>query len=132
MAKSKELEKKNASEVAARDKEQERFIRPRTSVYEYEDSVKIFMDIPGVAEDKLDISYQNGELEIIGKKDKWDKKEINPVYCERFEGTYRRVFSVDETLDVQSIDAKVSMGVLELTVPKIEAVKPRKIEIKTS
>jgi len=54
---------------------------------------------------------------------------MKPCYCERFDGHYRRVFSVDETLDVKKIDAKLSKGVLELTIPKTEAVKPRKIDI---
>ena len=132
MAESRQLEKKKGSDVAASDKVQERFIRPRTCVFEYDDSVKILMDMPGVSRDKLDISYQRGELEIVGKRNMWNKADMKPVYCERFEGSYRRVFSVDETLDVQNIDANVTLGMLELTIPKIEAVKTKKIEIKTS
>jgi len=131
MAERKELEKKKSSEVAASEEAIERFIRPRTSVYEYDDSVKIIMDIPGVNKDNLDISYKQGELMVVGRREKWNRDDMKPCYSERFDGHYRRVFSVDETLDARKIDANLSQGVLELTIPKTEAVKPRKIEIKS-
>jgi HSP20 family protein len=130
MAEGRELEKRKDSEVAASEEGSERFIRPRTSVNEYEDSVKIIMDVPGVSKENLDISYKQGELMVVGKRERWNTENMKPCYCERFDGHYRRVFSVDETLDVKKIDAKLSKGVLELTIPKTEAVKPRKIEIK--
>jgi HSP20 family molecular chaperone IbpA len=131
MAEGKELDKKKSSEVAASEEPSERFIRPRTSVYEYDDNVKIIMDIPGVSKDNLDISYKQGELMVEGRREQWNREDMKPCYCERFDGHYRRVFSVDETLDARKIDANLSQGVLELTIPKTEAVKPRKIEIKT-
>lgn len=127
----KEIKKREPSEVGAKEEKIERFIRPRTSIHEYDDSVKIIMDIPGVSREDVDIDFDHGELTITGKRDTWDKEKMQACYCERFDGSYRRVFSLDDTLDPNKIDAKLSLGVLELTIPKIEAVKPRKIEIKT-
>ncbi len=128
----KDIQKKETSEVKAKEEQVEKFIRPRTSIHEYEDSVKLIMDIPGVSKENVDINYNRGELTITGKRETWDKESTKPCYCERFDGSYRRVFSLDETLDPGKIDAKLALGVLELTIPKVEAVKPKRIEIKTS
>jgi HSP20 family protein len=90
------------------------------------------MDIPGVNKDNLDIHFDRGELTITGKRETWDRESLKSCYCERFDGHYRRVFALDNTLDADKIDAKLVQGVLELTIPKTEAVKPKKIQIKVS
>jgi len=128
----KELKKREPSEVRTKEEPRERFIRPWTSIREYDDSVKIVMDVPGVSKENMDIQYNRGELTITGRKEAWDREKMRPYYVERFEGNYKRVFSIDDTLDPENISAKLSRGVLELTIPKIEAVKPKKIEIKTN
>ena len=128
----KELQKRDSSEVRTKEEPRERFIRPRTSIHEYDDSVKIVMDVPGVSRENIDVQYNRGELTVTGKKESWDREKMQPYYVERFEGNYRRVFSLDDTLDPEHISAKLSLGVLELTIPKIEAVKPKKIEIKAN
>ncbi|MFW6139381.1 MAG: Hsp20/alpha crystallin family protein [Spirochaetota bacterium] len=127
----KDIEKRKSTDMETPREQQERFIRPRTSVSEYDDRVRITMDVPGVNRDHLDISYNRGELTITGRRETWDREKMNACYCERFDGGYRRVFALDETLDPEKIDAKLSNGVLELTIPKKEAVKPKKIEVKS-
>jgi HSP20 family protein len=131
MSDSKELEKKKASDVRVKTEEQERFIRPRTSIHEYDDSVVIFMDLPGVSKENLEINYNRGDLSVIGRRETWDLEKFKPCYSERFDGSYRRIFSLDETLDPEKIDAKLNSGVLEITIPKVESVKPRNIKIKS-
>jgi HSP20 family protein len=130
MAENKNLEKKSATDVKTRDEKADRYIRPRTSIHEYEDSVQIIMDLPGVSKDSLDISFNRGELTITGQREPWNREKMRPYYCERLEGSYRRVFALDSTLDAGKIDANFKNGVLELAIPKVEAVKPRRIEIK--
>jgi len=130
MAEKKDLEKRKSSEVQARDEKQKKFIRPRTSIHESPDAVVIVMDIPGVSKNNVDIHFNRGELTVTGHREPWDKDKMKPCYCERLEGSYRRIFSLDNTLDPGKIDARLNEGVLELVIPKVEAVKPRKIEIK--
>jgi HSP20 family protein len=132
MAERKDIEKRKEGEVAASEEKQEHYVRPRTSIYETEDSFRILMDIPGVRKENLEINYNRGELAVTGKREAWDRENLTSCYCERFDGNYRRIFALDNTLDVNKIDAKLSEGVLELSIPKIGAVKPRKIEIKSS
>lgn len=131
-AKNNEITKRKTTEAARREETRERFIRPRTTVHEMDDAVKIVVDLPGVSKENLDISFNHGELAIVGKRDVWDKEKMKPVYVERFEGGFRRSFVLDETLDAEKIDAKLNNGLLELTIPKVEGQKPRKIEIKTA
>ncbi len=131
MAENKEIAKRTATEPA-KTEERERFIRPRTTVFELDNAVKILMDLPGVSKDNLDISYNRGELTIIGRREKWDREKMRPVYIERFDGGFKRVFAIDDTLDAQKIEAKLNNGVLEIVIPKVEARQPKKIEIKTA
>jgi HSP20 family protein len=132
MAERKDIEKRQRTDTAVRTEQPERYIRPRTSVYEQEDSITVMMDLPGVSKNNLDISFNKGELTVTGRRDTWNTDEMKACYCERFDGNYRRTFAIDNTLDASKIDAKLNKGVLELSIPKVEAVKPRKIEIKTS
>ncbi len=132
MAEKKDIAKRTEGEVVSAEEKAERYIRPRTSVYEMDNAVRIIMDVPGVSKDNLDINFNRGELTITGRREIWDRENLKSCYCERFDGHYRRVFALDNTLNANKIDAKLAQGVLELTIPKVEAVKPKKIEIKTS
>jgi len=132
MLEKKDVEKRKGSEVSTEEQKQTRYIRPKTSINETPDSVVIEMDVPGVSKENLEIQFNRGELTIIGHRESWDRGKMNACYCERIDGSYRRVFSLDNTLDPGKIDAKLTQGVLELVIPKVEAEKPRKIEIKTA
>jgi len=132
MANAKDLEKRSSVDVKAPEDKGERFMRPRTSIHEYDDSVRIMIDMPGVSRDKLDINFNRGELIVIGRRDTWEKGSMKSVYCERFDGNFRRVFALDTSLNPEKIDAKLVNGVLLLTIPKRESEKPKKIEIKSA
>lgn len=69
---------------------------------------------------------------MIGRRETWQKDHMKAVYCERFDGNFRRVFALDNSLDPVKIDAKLTNGVLTLTIPKRESQKPKKIQIKGS
>jgi HSP20 family molecular chaperone IbpA len=132
MTNSKDLEKKGPSSVKVPEDKGERFMRPRTSIHEYGEYVKIMIDMPGVSKDRLDINFNRGELTVIGRRETWQKDSMKAVYCERFDGSFRRVFALDTSLDPEKINAELVNGVLLLTIPKRESEKPRKIEIKGS
>jgi len=132
MANTKDLAAGASSDLKVPEDKGERFMRPRTSIHEYEDHVKIMIDMPGVSKDNLEINFNRGELAVIGRRETWEKGKMMACYCERFDGNFRRVFALDSSLDPQKIDAKLAHGVLELTIPKRDVEKPKKIEIKGS
>ena len=102
------------------------------SLVEDDEAYFIKVDVPGGKESDLELSVANNVLTLKGKRELWNRESMKACDCERFDGHYRRVFALDNTLDAGKIEAKLSQGVLELTVPKIGAAKPKKIEIKTS
>ena len=125
MAKDVELRKE-------REKEQVRFIRPFCFVCEEEAGVvTLKLEMPGVAKDQLDIDVDGNELQITGKRDA-GSGEGTYLMRERPSGTFRQVYTVDDTIDRNKIEASLEGGVLTLTLHRRESEKPRKITIKPS
>lgn len=109
---------------------QEAVWRPRMDLIETDDSYRIHLDMPGMNRDELTISYQDNELVISGERanDRLSEDE-EYVRVERSFGHFRRAFTLPRTVDEEKISATYENGVLTITVPKTEKVKPRQIEI---
>ncbi|RUM36256.1 MAG: Hsp20/alpha crystallin family protein [Desulfobulbus sp.] len=103
---------------------------PLVDIYENDDEILLFADMPGVNKDDITINIDNGTLSLDGVR----KMEISgAVQWEEFgEAQYQRTFSVPQTIDVAKVSAEMQDGVLRLHLPKSEAAKPRQIEIKTA
>ncbi len=104
---------------------------PRIDIWETDDELVLFADMPGVAAEDLDIQFENRELRIHGKVCP-RHENINFLYGEYGIGDFYRTFTIGETIDSQKISAELKDGVLALHLPKTEAVKPRRIEVKAS
>ena len=121
------LVRENNRRTASR-REGEKFITPPTSVSETTDGYLLELEMPGVSKDGLEISIENNELSIIGRRS-------NPpidgalVHRESRPHNYRRSFEIDPSIDSVKIAARMSHGVVTLTLPKAEEVKPRKITV---
>ena len=87
-------------------------------------------DIPGASRDTLDINMEKGILTISAPVT-WNTLG-NAGYKEFELESYYRQFSIPEILDQEKTTADLTNGVLTLRVPKAEAAKPRKIEIKVA
>jgi HSP20 family protein len=107
-----------------------RQIVPPVDIYETENDIFLVADVPGVSKDTLQLDVDNDELTIKGvfkRQDTDGQRLINEcVY-----GEYSRTFTLGDTIDREKIGAKLEDGVLTLTLPKHEKVKPRKITIET-
>ncbi len=121
------LVRENNGRAAGR-REREKFITPPASVSETADGYLLELEMPGVNKDGLEISIENNELSIIGRRS-------NPaidgtlVHRESRPHNYRRSFEIDPSIDSAKIAARMSQGVVTLTLPKAEEVKPRKITV---
>ncbi len=104
-----------------------RFIRPRASITENPDGFTVHVEMPGVPASGLEVTFENGELTLVGHRATGDGHEV--VYRESQPADYRRVFEVDNTIDAGRISASLDQGLLTLSLPKAEAAKPRRIEI---
>ena len=104
--------------------------RPQMDLTETDESYRLHLDMPGMSKDELKISYQDNELVVSGEqKSTHTDKDEEFVRVERSFGQFRRSFTLPRTVDADNIDATYDNGVLTVTVPKTEKVKPRQIEI---
>ena len=108
-----------------------RYVRPRASITESADGFTVQVEMPGVNQAGLEITFENGELTLVGHRShdagSGDGHEV--LYRESHPSDYRRAFEVDNTIDASRISARLDQGLLTLSLPKAEAAKPRRIEI---
>ncbi len=124
-----EVSVKQSEVPAAEEREQVRTIVPPVDVYENNEGIILLADMPGVPKENLDVLVDKDVLTIKGKIAKVVPDNLKPLYAEFGAAEYERAFTLGADVDVSKIDAKISKGVLRLFLPKIEEVKPRKIEI---
>jgi len=106
----------------------EQFITPPASVAEIGDGYMLEIEMPGVKKAGLEISLENNELTIIGRRS-LPAVEGTLIHRESRPENFRRVFELDPSIDADKITAKVDQGLVTLTLPKAEHVKPRKITV---
>lgn len=107
------------------------YFKPEVDIYETDDALTVKADMPGALSENVDIDLRDNVLTIqAGSKDvdeRW-----NPVHEEFRMGNYTRRFRLGQQIDQSAISANFNNGVLELTLPKAERARPRKIQISTS
>lgn len=106
----------------------EKYIKPAVNIVETEEGLILTADIPGASRESLDVSVEKGILTISAAVT-YDMPG-QPVYTEFELASYYRQFSIPETLDQQRAKADFINGILILQIPKAEAAKPRKIEVR--
>ncbi len=106
--------------------------RPAVDIKEEADRFLITADLPGVDPKEIEITMDNGVLTIKGER-KTEARDEKEGYkrVERVSGAFYRRFSLPDSADAERIEAKGRDGVLEVTLPKLEKVQPRKIEVKS-
>ena len=104
---------------------------PEVDVEETADTIIIRADLPGMDKKDISISVENRELTIRGeRKNEVDEGKSNFHRVERTYGSFRRSFSLPARVQADKVEASYQDGVLEVSVPKAEEVKPKAIEIK--
>jgi HSP20 family protein len=98
------------------------------NIVETADGYLVEAEMPGVAKEGLELTVENGELAIVGRRSV-TKAGGTAVYRESRDLDYRRVFELDPSIDTARINAKLENGILKVHLPKTEAVKPRRITV---
>jgi HSP20 family protein len=106
----------------------EQFVAPPASVIEAGDGYTLEVEMPGVNKEGLDISVENNELTITGRRS-FPAVEGTLIHHESRPENFRRTFDLDPSIDANKISAKIDQGLVRLTLPKAEHVKPRKITV---
>ena len=105
---------------------------PATDVYETPESVVLVMDMPGVSFDSVHVNIVEGELVVTGHVSHGEDEDDYVLYREYDVGHYHRHFGLPEMIDRTGIEAAMTDGVLAVTMPKTEEVRPRRIPIRVS
>jgi HSP20 family protein len=106
----------------------ENYDSPEVNIVETKEGYVVEAEMPGVGKDGLEIMLEGTEITIVGRR----HPEVLPgeaLLRESRGADYRRVFELDPAIDASKISAKMDQGVLTLTLPKSERVKPRKIAV---
>jgi HSP20 family molecular chaperone IbpA len=102
-------------------------VRPAVDIYENSEEFLLHVEMPGVVKDDIAIELDNNVLSLSGIR---HQKEEGSMRIQEFSDVeYRNSFSIPETIEITAVTAKLEAGVLHLTLPKLEAVKPRVIEV---
>ena len=103
---------------------------PAMDLMEAEDHLVLKADLPGLAEDDVQIEIRDNVLTISGERKGEHEEKRNGYYrVERSFGSFARSLTLPEGVDVENIDASFDKGVLEVKIPKPEQRKPRRISI---
>ncbi len=103
---------------------------PAVDIKEEADKFVLHADIPGVKPEEIDISMEGGVLTIKGeKKTEATTEKDNYKRVERTYGSFYRRFSLPDTANPEAIAAVSKNGVLVITIPKQQAVQPKKINV---
>jgi HSP20 family molecular chaperone IbpA len=114
---------------AGGDRELNTVLRPAVDVFENDHSISLFADLPGVSEEGLNLEVDDKTLTIEGDIRIDMPSDIQSLHADIRSTRYRRAFTLSNELDTGKIEASLKDGVLTVTIPKREEVRPRKIEI---
>lgn len=103
--------------------------KPVYRVREADEAYHLTVHLPGVTKDAVEITADDGEIRIAGRRT-WQRPEgWTTLHRESVDATYELVLTHDNAINADKVAAELRDGVLTVTVPKAEAVKPRRITI---
>jgi HSP20 family protein len=104
-------------------------VKPYYEVKETDEAWGLAVYLPGVAKDGLEITAEESQLRIVGRR-AWKQPEgWTALYRESTDAPFELVLAHDNAVDAGKIHAELTDGVLRASLPKAEAIKPRKIVV---
>ncbi len=104
---------------------------PALNVWETEEALAVEAELPGFKMENIELSVMGRELTIKGERSQESATDATWHRRERSAGTFARVLRLPFDVDAEKIAASFKDGVLHVTLPKAEAARPRRIEVKT-
>lgn len=102
------------------------------NVYEQDDKVIVKAAVPGISEDKLEITYEDGVLHIYGRAEETEeeKKKKKTVYKKQMISCVDYTTYLPRAVDAGKIEAEVNNGIVTIKAPVAQEAKPKKIPVK--
>ena len=126
-----EIKNQNDTENIDRVAKRRTFV-PAVDIYEYDNEVIVTADMPGVDENRVDITLEKNILTIKGSVIDEEPENLGKVYSEYSVGDYKRTFSLSDEINSEGIRATVKNGVLRLNLPKAEQARIKKIAVQSA
>jgi len=106
---------------------------PAVDIHEEAERFVVRADLPGVKPADIEITADKGVLTLRGTRN-FEQKSAEGKYSrvERVSGKFTRSFTLPENVQADAIKASFKDGVLELTIPKVAKVEPRRIEVQAA
>ena len=106
---------------------------PTLDIVESMDAYEVFVDLPGVKPEDVKVEMHEGKLVVSGKRTASSEQKDRTFHrLERTAGSFSRIVSIPNEVDVEKIDANYDHGVLKIVIPKAIKKQPKKIEIRTA
>lgn len=103
---------------------------PSADVIERDDEIVITAELPGVKDEDVEITIDDGVLRIAGTRELSEEVDDDRYHrIERSYGGFERTFTLPPGVDEDAIQAGIAYGVLKITIPKPTAAEPRRIAI---
>ena len=104
--------------------------QPPVDIYEDEQSVVIKAEVPDVDQKDIEVRIENNTLTLKGeRKHSSEIKKENYYRVERYFGQFQRSFSLPQSINQEKVQATCEKGILTITLPKREEVKPKQISV---
>lgn len=102
---------------------------PATDIVETDGELMLYMDMPGVEKDQIEVKLEKNVLVVDGQINSNPYSELKPLYTEYNIGHFTRRFELSNEIDQTRIGATIEEGVLKLTLPKVPEKQPRLIKV---
>ena len=106
---------------------------PPVNIWLGENSVVVTAELPGVTRDDVSLNLQDDVLSLTGKREpKMQEENVNWQRRERAYGSFSRAIQLPFRVDPNKVQARFENGILEIEMERLEADRPRKIEIRAA
>jgi len=103
---------------------------PALDLYQSNDNVIAVVELPGMRKEDIEISLHDGTLTISGERKRENSSNDDKAErTERYVGTFRRSIALPTRVDAGKVSATYRDGILTVTLPKAEEVKPKQIQV---
>ena len=100
---------------------------------EHDEDVVVSASLPGFKPEDVEVTVEKGLLSIKAERATEDEKHDGSYLIrERRAGAFRRVLRLPDTVDSDNAETNYADGVLTVTFPRLEAAKPKRLEIKAA
>lgn len=107
-------------------------MKPAVDIYEDNDGITLWADLPGVPKEQLSVHIQNNTLTVEGSISLDHRQDLQSIHAEMIGVRFERVFTLSRDLDAEKAQASYDAGVLRLRIPKLMQERAKRIDVRVA